>query len=201
MNNGRLVLALVAMTLSGAAMCEENHLTLYAGYRAGGKLTDVGTGKDWQLTDGGSIALGFGAALTRTTQFEVFISRRESALKASGFSPAADNIGLDVTYAHFGGTFFPAGVGRGWYLAGGLGATELQPRDRGFNSETRASLSLAFGYMLPFGEHFGLKLEARGYGTLFDSSGGIFCSGGCVVQLSGDTLTQAEVLVGFSGRF
>jgi hypothetical protein len=29
----------------------------------------------------------------------------------------------------------------------------------------------------------------------------MFCSGGCVVQLKGDTLTQVDVLAGITARF
>ena len=36
---------------------------------------------------------------------------------------------------------------------------------------------------------------------LIKGGGAMFCSGGCVVQLSGDTMTQAEVLAGLSARF
>lgn len=206
MRNARALLGVVAAVLPAAAAAQdaaqkEHHLTLYAGYRAGGKLTDVNTGQSWEMTDGAAYALSAGIGLTRTTQLEFFVSHRASALKASGFSPAADNVGLDVTYYHAGGTFFPEGVGHGWYLAGGLGATHFQPQDRGLNPETRLSMSLAAGYMVPLGQSFGIKVEARGYGTLIKGSGAMFCSGGCVIQVKGDTMTQAEVLVGVSVRF
>jgi len=46
-----------------------------------------------------------------------------------------------------------------------------------------------------------LRLEARGYATLVNSSGGLFCSGGCTLQIEGDTLTQGEVQLGLSFRF
>ena len=209
MRNARPLLAFALAMLPAAAIAQtvpdsgqkEHHLTLYAGYRGGGKLTDDNTGQRWEATDGTAYALSAGIGLTRTTQLELFVSHRNSALKASGFSPAADNLGLDITYYHAGGTYFPADVGQGWYLAGGLGATHFQPQDRGLNPETRLSMSLAAGYMVPLGRNFGIKLEARGYGTLIKGGGAMFCSGGCVVQLSGDTMTQAEVLAGLSARF
>jgi len=58
-------------------------------------------------------------------------------------------------------------------------------------------------YMLPVGKNFGLRFEARGYATLLNNSGGMFCSsnGGCVVSIKGTALYQGEALIGLSGRF
>ena len=52
-----------------------------------------------------------------------------------------------------------------------------------------------------FGSAVSLRMELRGYGTAINSSGGFFCSGGCVVVLRGDALVQAEAIVGLSMRF
>src|SRR5262245_8363190 len=191
--------ALIAAIAPSIACAEkENHLTVYAGYLVGGNLTDVNSGNKWEFSDGGAYALAAGFGLSRTTQIEVFASQRKSSLKTSG---ASGSIGMDVLYFHAGGTAFFDAIGSGWYVAGGMGATHLQPADAGLNPETRPSLNLGFGYMLPLGRHFGLKIEARGYATLVNSNGGLFCSGGCVVQIKGDTFTQAEVLAGFAARF
>jgi hypothetical protein len=46
-----------------------------------------------------------------------------------------------------------------------------------------------------------VRVEARGYATLVNSSGGVFCSGGCVVSIKGDSVTQGEVMLGLSSRF
>jgi len=188
-----------AQGTSGSA--SENNLTVYAGYRFGGGLTDVNTGKSWALTEGPAYSLAADFGIDRQTQWELFVSHRNTALKASGFSPIADNIGLGVTYYHVGGTCFVERVGRGVYAVGGLGATNFSPRESGLNSETRFSLNVGFGYMVPLAKQVALKLEARGYVTLVNSSGGFFCSGGCVVQVKGDTFTQGEVMAGISARF
>jgi hypothetical protein len=46
-----------------------------------------------------------------------------------------------------------------------------------------------------------LRVEGRGYWTLINSSGNLFCSGGCTVTIKGDTLQQLEMLIGLSARF
>jgi hypothetical protein len=205
------LVTLAAMALPAAALAQistpggaadENNLTVYGGYRFGGGFSDVTTGKTWEMVDGAAYAIAADFAIDRRTQWEIFISHRTSAMKASGFSPAADNIGLGITYYHVGGTyFFDQGVGKGGYAVGGLGLTNFSPNLSGLSSETRFSLNFGFGYMIPMAKYVALKLEARGYVTLVDSSSGFFCSGGCVVQISGTTFTQGEVLAGISARF
>jgi hypothetical protein len=210
---GRLAIVaavLVAAVISAGARAQgdapsapgwESSVTAYAGYRFGGGFTDVTTGKTWELTEGPAFSVAADFGIDRRTQWEIFISYRNSALKASGFSPVANNIGLEITYYHVGGTYFVEQVGEGVYVVGGLGLTNFTPREAGLSSETRFSLNVGVGYMIPLGKHLGLKLEGRGYATLIDSSGGFFCSGGCVVQISGTTFTQAEVMAGIAARF
>jgi hypothetical protein len=190
-----------AQSSAGNAVQSENNLTVYGGYRFDGGFTDVTTGKTWELTEGPAYAVAADFGIDRRTQWELFISHRNSALKASGFSPAANNIGLGITYYHLGGTYFVEEVGRGVYVVGGLGVTNFNPRETNLNSETRFSLNVGVGYMIPVAKHLGVKLEARGYATLVNSSGGFFCSGGCVVQIEGDLITQAELMAGIVARF
>jgi hypothetical protein len=191
-----------AQTSPATAAPSESNLTLYGAYRYGGGFTDVTTGKTWELTEGPAYAVAADFPIDRSSQWEIFVSHRNSSLKASGFSPVADNIGLGITYYHVGGTyFFDQQVGKGLYGVGGLGLTNFSPKQSGLSSETRFSLNLGLGWMIPLAKYVALKLEARGYVTLVDSSGGFFCSGGCVVQISGTTFVQGEVLAGISARF
>jgi hypothetical protein len=191
-----------AQSAPGSAPEKENNLTVYGAYRFGGGFTDVTTGKTWELVDGPAHAVAADFAIDRRTQWEILISHRNSTLKASGFSPVADNIGLGITYYHVGGTyFFDQEVGHGGYAVGGLGLTNFSPSLTGLGSENRFSLNFGFGYMVPLAKYVALKFEGRGYVTLVDSSGGFFCSGGCVVQIKGTTFTQGEVMAGISARF
>jgi hypothetical protein len=203
-------LSLAGVLLPQAAMAQtttakparESGLTLYGGARFGGSFTDANTNQTWELQDGGSLAGALDIGIDRQTQFQVFVGHQNSSLKASGFAPTTDNFGLDVTYYHVGGTYFFDQVGRGGYVVGGLGATVLKPEQSGLNSETKASANIGIGYMIPLGRHFAVRLEARGYGTLLNNSGGLFCGGGgCAVSIKGQTFTQGEVLAGVSLRF
>jgi len=184
-----------------AAPAKDSNFTVYGGYRfSGGLSTDNGS---WELTEGPSFAVAANFGIDSKTQWELLVSYRNSSLKASGFSPVApfsDKIHLGVTYYHVGGTYFVDNVGKGVYVVGGLGATHFQPGGD-LSSELRFSLNLGVGYMIPLGQTLAVKLEGRGYLTLVNSSGGFLCSGGCVVQVKGDTLTQGELLAGLAWRF
>ena len=204
---GLLILAAVAIpgsafaqAAAGAAPPKDSGVTVYGGYRFSSGFTDVNTGKTWELTEGPSFAVAADFAIDSKSQWEIFISHRNSSLRASGFSPVADNISLGVTYYHVGGTYFVDNIGKGVYVMGGLGATHFDP-GADLSSAMRFSLNLGVGYMIPLGKTFAVKLEGRGYVTLVNSSGGFLCSGGCVVQIKGSTLTEGEALAGLVMRF
>ena len=85
-------------------------------------------------------------------------------------------------------------------LVGGIGATMFNPA-QGLKTELYPSINVGVGYQLPLGKTFAMRLEARGYATLVNSQSGVFCSGGCVVSIKGDTITQGEALLGLTARF
>ena len=152
----------------------------------------------------GAISLDLGLDASR--QLQLFVSRQSSHISVeqagapSGAVPG--KLPMKVTYMHIGGTSFLEGrIGRGAYVVGGLGATLFEPGSEGFENELRASMNLGIGYQLPLGERMALRIEARGYATLVNSSGGLFCSGGCAISIKGDTMTQGEVQLGLSFRY
>src|SRR5262245_16772068 len=94
-----------------------SNITAYAAYRfSGGGISDVNSGKSWEVTDGPSFAVAADFGIDSKTQWELFVSYRNSSLRASGFSPVAplsDKIHLGITYYHLGGTYFADRVGKG----------------------------------------------------------------------------------------
>ena len=86
-------------------------------------------------------------------------------------------------------------------MVGGLGATLFSPGTNGFSSEWRPSMNVGLGYQWPLGGRLALRAEARWYVTLVNSQGGLFCSGGCVIRVSGDTFTQGDAQLGLSLEF
>jgi opacity protein-like surface antigen len=197
-----LALVLLAAALPAAAQTRpDNDVAVYAGYRFGGSFTDVATQDDWEASEAGSFAVALGLGVDAQRQYQLFFSHYSGALQPVGFLTPVTDIGLSITYLHFGGTYFFEATGQGPYLAGGIGLTHFDPSQAGFGSETRFSMSIAAGFQLPLSQRVALRLEGRAYGTLINSGTTFLCSGGCVVQIQGDTFAQGDLLVGVAARF
>lgn len=194
-----------------AAQPPENALTIYAAYRDGGSFSDVATGSRLPIeaSGAGAISLEFKPDYRAGTQLQLYVSRQSSRVDTRqatptrpGSAPLPEKFPMAVTYAHIGGTsYFDRKIGKGAYIVGGIGATLFEPDLEGAANELRPSVSLGIGYQLPLGEYLALRFEARGYATLVNSSSALFCSGGCIVSIKGDTVTQGEVQLGLSFRY
>ena len=149
----------------------------------------------------GNFGLALDIALEPLKQVQIFYSRQNTELSSGAFLVSTGSIPLRIEYFHLGGTVFFDKMSSGGYAVGGIGATLFTPNGPGLTSEIKPSINFGFGYMLPLGRNLGVRFEARGYATLINSTGGFFCSGGCVVSIKGDALYQGEALVGLTGRF
>ena len=203
-----LVLVLTLAAGSSVAQPKDNALTLYAAYRDGGSFTDVASGNELRIEASGAASLSLDWRLDASRQLQLFLSRQSSQMGTGQATPVPPGsvvptkFPLRVTYLHLGGTSFLEGrIGQGVYLVGGLGATLFEPGVDGFENELRPSINLGIGYQLPLGESVALRFEARGYATLVNSATGVFCSGGCVISIKGDTVTQGDVQIGLSFRY
>ena len=201
-NTLRNALLLVVMCCS-AAHARDNAITLYGGYRDGGSFTDANTDNVLSLDGSGSGAIAVDLALDASRQWQWYLSQQNTTMAITqAAAPAPASLPLKLTYLHFGGTYFFQGpVGGGPYVVGGLGATVMRPGLSGYTDELRASMNLGLGYQLPLGEQVALRFEARGYFTAVNSNGGLFCSGGCVLHIKADAVTQGELQLGLSFRY
>jgi hypothetical protein len=153
---------------------------------------------DLKSSGAGSFSIDWGLDASRQVQLFASYQSTEIPATTSGttVSPA---VPLTVSYLHLGGTnFFDGAVGRGPYVVGGLGLTILTPGLSGLSTEVRPSMNVGLGYQLPLAPSLALRFEVRGYLTLVNSSSNLFCSGGCVLSIRGDSLTQGEALVGLA---
>jgi len=185
------VLLLLAVVPSVASAQTQFELTPFWGYRLGTDFEDSDFNDRFELDDDRSWGLILGYNLNRHFQLELLWSRQETVLsevRRFGNLPLFD---LDVDYYHAGVSYvFGAGQARP-FVALSMGVTELDPRDPFFGNDTRFSVGLGGGVKLMFGQHFGLRLEARGFAT--DTNSGNRCD---CYEDEEDDLLQVEGLAG-----
>jgi hypothetical protein len=193
----------IAATLGAALPADaQNAVTAYGGYRSGnGFRQSTSPNAPIEMRSNGAISAAVEWPYDSSRQLQLFVSHQRTRLEF-GASATPREMPLRLTYVHLGGlNFFDGQVGRGPYVAGGLGVTLMNPSLEGTSSRVRASMNVGLGYQWPLGRAVALRTELRGYATLIHSNGSFFCSGGCVVTIKGDTLTQVEGLVGLSFGF
>jgi len=192
--------AAALLSLAAASASAQTSLAVYGGYRGGGSFEQDTSGSasiDLKSSASGALALSF--AVDPMRQGQILLSYQSTDLEASATTP---QMPLKLSYLHFGGTnYFEGAIGRGAYVAAGIGVTWMSPSLNGLSSEVRPSLNLGLGYEWPITGALSLKAELRGYFTLINSNSALFCSGGCVVAIKGDGLTQVEGLLGLSLAF
>jgi hypothetical protein len=196
-----ILLASAAGTAS--AQATQSAVTLYGGFRSGGSFTDANSNAPLSIEDSAVGAISLDLPLDFARQYQFYLSHQRTQLAMVNATPAAPTrLPLNVTYLHIGGNVFVEGqVGRGPYLVGGVGLTVFDPGGGAYAAEVRPSMNLGIGYEFPLSPWASLRVEARAYATLVNSSGGFMCSGGCVVNVRGDLVSQGEVQVGLTARF
>ena len=199
-----LLLAALMPVASAAdeAVKGDKAFTVYMGYRDGGRFSDSDSEEAIELNGSAALSVALDIGIDGSRAYQVFLSQQRTDLDFKDTpSATGESISMDVTYLHVGGTYFWGGErGHGPYAVGGLGVTYYAPGS-GYDSELRPSLNLGIGYEQPLSKQFSLRFEARGYATFVNSSGGFFCSGGCVVSISADVVGQGEVMMGVSAHF
>ncbi|MEC5384556.1 hypothetical protein VVD49_02420 [Uliginosibacterium sp. H3] len=211
--------SILAMILSSASHAQapsaapssaapRNAITLYGGYRAGGSFSEQDTGNTIDVKDSGAASLAVDIGIDPQRQVQIFLSHQSTHMDFSKVAaPKSSALGesrlpLTVDYLHVGGTYFYEGtIGTGPYVVGGIGASIFQLDGPGYGQEVFPSINLGLGYQWMFARHLAVRLEGRVYGNLLKGSGGMFCSGGCVVSIQGNSLGQAEALLGISLPF
>jgi Outer membrane protein beta-barrel domain len=195
------IVALSAATPAAA----QNAVTLYGGARGGSGFQQTAPPNDavdMNSSAAGSIGIEWPYDAARPLQLFLSYQRTKLDLGNSATPGSPTEMPLQVIYLHLGGlNFFEGRGGRGPYVVGGVGATYLNPGLQGTSSRVRPSFNVGLGYEWPLSPSLALRTELRGYITLINSSGSFFCSGGCVVSIRGDAMTQFEGMVGLTFGF
>lgn len=215
-----LAILAVALPVAGAPVAradmEESapaprfEATPWVGYRLGGQFDipnadGTDSTKSVDLDNATSFGLDLGLYRDGHSFYELLYSRQQTSLNSS--DPALSRVDVNVEYLHFGGTLlFDEETWYEPYLSFTIGATLLDPKGGGYDSDTEFSASLGGGFRFPINDRLSATLGARGYLTLIGSNTKLFCSsingqGTCLLQSSGSTFFQGEAQLGLTVKF
>ena len=196
MSRHYLLAATILVTQLTPAYAQDYEITPYIGWRTSSSLEDVETGETIDLKETDSFGIILSMKKNLDTNYDFLFSRQNTELQSATVTES-----LRIDYYHLGGTIFYDYDKLHPFVSGGLGATHISPANDAFSSETKFSLSVGGGLKFPLTQNVGLRLEARGYGTVVSSGGTIMCSGGCVAKFTGSLYMQFEALAGLSIAF
>jgi len=202
-----IALACVAASVTAApqAMAEQPpadgsfELTPFVGYLSGGEFEDS-AGAKRKIGNATNLGLIFDYAPEYWRAYEFLYTKGSSEI---GGPTKSD---LDIEYLQFGGIVsYPDAKHVIPYFGLTAGAARLSPKVAGWEDETKLAFSIATGARVPIGEHFGVRLDLRGYVTVLNNDSQIFCevSNGatCDIRSKGDTLFQYSASLGFLVAF
>ena len=196
---------LLASALAAATLCSASpaaaqaSVTLFAGYAGTNGIDNATNSTSADVKDGATFGVALGMPFDASREVQLLYNQQSTTLTPGGGAAPFD---LTIRYLHVGGTVFvDRAVGQGFYAVGSVGVTQFSPATTGYGNEYKPSMNVGFGYHLPLGDRLALRAEARGYIAFVNSSGGFLCSGGCVVVLKSDAVTQVEAKIGLMARF
>ena len=196
--------ALVAGT-AGAADREHKpntfEITPFAGYMAGGGFEDPVDNSDRDLDGASNYGVIFDAAAEYWRHSELLYSQQSTT--GQGATP----IDLDIQYLQSGGIVSHPDMQRVIpYFGMTFGAAQFSPDAPGLDDETKFAITVGGGVRIPITDHIGVRFDARGFVTFFDTNGEIFCAstggvGTCRIRASGSTFFQYAASLGLTIGF
>jgi hypothetical protein len=167
---------------------EDVEIMPFGGYRTGGTLVD-GDDEAADIDGGASYGGAIDINLHKGNfKLEAVYSHNDASVGLGSFFPG-ESVGVAIDYLQ-GGILQETGSERTrFYVSALLGATQF--RVDGFDSVTKFSFSVGGGLKHFASPNFGLRLEARAFGTPTETNGGVACANGtCLFSFSGSILWQ-----------
>lgn len=208
---GFVALALTMLT-PALASAQRIELGPFVGYRFGGDFERRIDGFDsfdtgLEIEDGDSVGLTVGFNLNRSMQIELMYSRQDGRLNDNLlpgdalFDELRALLDVEVEYFHAGFVYqwTPGQVEP--FIGISVGATRFSSDP--LNDEAAfPSLGLGGGVKVMLTEHFGVRLDGRGFFTLIDSDDEVFCGPfDCFRESVDETFSQYELRAGVLLRF
>lgn len=176
--------------------------TPFVGYLAGGEFEDPTDGSSRDLDAGTDFGIIMDAAADWWRHYEMLYVHQST--KVDGFEP----FDMNVEYLQFGGTVsYPDAEYTHVipYFGMTIGAARFSPDGAGLDDETKFAATIGGGLRIPINDRFGVRLDLRAFGTLFNSDSEIFCvsSSGltCRIKAKGDFFLQYAANLGVTIGF
>lgn len=206
----RITIFVVVLSCAAPTFAQEQpfnfEITPFGAYRIGGEFEETDGNFSIDLDDNGSFGLILNARHSPITQWEILYSRQETSADTTGLGLGDPTLDFNVQYLHAGGTYLWDGHQVRPFLAATLGVTRIEVNNPGFDSDSFFSFSLGLGLQIRPTDRLGIRLEARGFGTLLDSDTDLFCEFGpsnniCAIRINGTIMWQLEAIAGIALRF
>jgi opacity protein-like surface antigen len=197
------LLSCIAVTTSAQA-AEQVHtntfeITPFVGFMSGGSFEDPTNNTDRDVDDDSNFGIFLNlVADVPERHYELLYTQQSSVV--DGGVP----LDLDLQYLQIGGTVgYPQNRYVTPYFGVTVGAARFTPDVSGLDDETKISFSVGGGMKFPITDHFGIRLDVRGFITLLEDDSQIFCvsdpanTSGCAIKPKSDTFVQYTGSLGF----
>jgi hypothetical protein len=195
------LLALAWALVPTALAAGEIELAPFAGLQFGGHLYNPSLGTSFSIDEDAVFGATLDVALDDNWRVELLFSRQDTELRskdagAPRFPQVVERYMVGIQEEHG-----PHGPFRFFGVAL-LGATRLAPGLSGADSELRFAVGLSLGAKVPASSRVGFRFEARGFYTVVESGGAVYCTNGaCLFRFSGSGIWQGDVTAGVVLRF
>jgi hypothetical protein len=203
-----IAIALSITTAEVYAAPGQFEITPYGAFSFGGTFNDADGEISASLDDSESFGLLLNFREASNTQWEILYSRQSTIAGIDQLQGSDINVDLDIHYLQGGGTYQGDGDKVRPYLAATIGVAHIDVKSSGFDSDSFFSFSLGPGLQIFPHERFGIRLEARFFGTLVRSGSNLFCvsdpgnaMAGCALTVNGEVMWQTHVMAGVVFRF
>ena len=197
----RALVALACALLPAALQAGDVELAPFAGLQFGGHLYSPNLASSFSIDESAVFGATLDVALDENWRVEVLFSRQDTELRARQagaprFPQIVERYMVGIEEEHG-----PHGPFRFFGVAL-LGATRLAPGLSGADSELRFAVGLSLGAKVPASSRVGFRFEARGFYTVVESGGAVYCTNGtCLFQFSGSGIWQGDVTAALVVRF
>jgi len=170
------------------------------GYRFGGDVEDVNTGKTYSFEDAPAYGLFLDYAPTNFYgRYELLWSHQDSSLDFKGEN-GLGKVDVTIDVIQVGGELEFGKKRLREYFSAHIGATHFS--SDGYGDDTRFSLGIGVGAKAFLTKNIYLRADFRGFCTVVESEGSfIYANGTTVARFSGSTLWQGQVSAGIGITF